>query len=964
MKNLTGQKMDWAQLESSGVRLHTDYQTRVLYATDASVYRKLPLGVAYPRHTDDVRAIVRFCSEEKMPMIPRTAGTSLAGQCVGEGLVVDFSRYMTEVFEINTEEKWVSLQPGVIRDHLNELLKPHGLFFGPNTSTSNRCMVGGMLGNNSCGTTSIRYGTTRDKVIELEVVLNDGSVAILGETAENSDNGRLDHISREITRLLEPLEVRERIRQHFPKAAIHRRNTGYAVDILADMKPFRPEGDAFNLAKLIAGSEGTLCAVTKLKLKLDDLPPPAEGVVCAHFATVHEAMMATVEAMKIKPYACEVMDKTILDLTKGNPEQAENRFFVDGDPGAILCIELRGTTEEELDLACTKLIDHLQNLNLGYAFPVVKAPDTLRVWSLRAAGLGVLSNMKGNSKPVAFVEDTAVQLEDLPAYISDFEKLMESFGQKAVYYAHAGAGELHLRPVLDLKSEKGRADFRRIGEASARLVKKYGGALSGEHGDGRVRAEFIPDMIGKENYELLRQVKRIWDPKNIFNPGKIVDADPMDADFRYEKNQKPFSFSTFMDFSSEGDMLAMAEKCNGSGDCRKLPYTGATMCPSYHATREEKDSTRARANMLREALTKTTHRAFPFDSEEVHDVLDLCLSCKACKRECPSSVDMSLLKMEADYHYYRRNGFSRRHRFFGHFHRQAKWGAAFAPLANAFLGFEPLSRVFKSAMGIARNRSIPEFTMRTATRRIKKYTSKNPEFILYIDEFTQYQDTEVAVAAADFYKRLGYRFQAVYLPSGRAYLSKAMLKHAKDCAEKVVEKLGPFLEKKLPIVGLEPSGILGFRDEFSRLLPGNDKVKKLEQLSLTFEEFTAREMDRGRITQESFKPDERQLEVHIHCHQKAISHPSHSLEILNFPTGYTAVKIPAGCCGMAGSFGYEAEHYEVSEKIGEQVLFPRIRNLSEDKLIVAAGTSCRHQIKDGVNRKSFHPAEVLNNALK
>ena len=954
--------MNWERLKKSGVDLHTDYETRVLYATDASVYRKLPVGVANPRNAEDVREIVKFCGEAEIPIIPRTAGTSLAGQCVGEGLVVDFSRYMTEVFEINPEEKWVSLQPGVIRDHLNEMLKPHGLFFGPNTSTSNRCMVGGMVGNNSSGTTSIRYGTTRDKVLELEVVLSDGTVATLGENGET--NPKLEEISESMLALLKPDEVRERIHQHFPKPQIHRRNTGYALDILADMKPFNAEGAAWNMAKLIAGSEGTLCAVTKLKLKLDDLPPPAEGVVCAHFASVHEAMLATVEAMKSNPYACEVMDKTILDLTKGNPEQAENRFFVEGDPGAILCVELRENTQEELDAACDALIHQFQQAKLGYAFPVVKAPDTLRVWTLRAAGLGVLSNMKGNAKPVAFVEDTAVQLEDLPAYIRDFERLMESFGQKAVYYAHAGAGELHLRPVLDLKSEEGRADFRRIGEASARLVKKYGGSLSGEHGDGRVRGEFIPQMVGEENYELFRQIKQIWDPKCLFNPGKIVDADAMDTDFRYEKNQRPFSFQTFLDFSREGDMLALAEKCNGSGDCRKLPYTGATMCPSYHATRNEKDSTRARANILREVLTRSTHRAFPFDSEEIHNVLDLCLSCKACKRECPSSVDMSLLKMEADYHYYQRNGFPRRHKFFGHFHRQAKWGSAFAPLVNALLGFDPLARLFKSTMGIAHERSIPEFTSPTATRRIKRYTSKKPEFILYIDEFTQYQDATVAVAAADFFKRLGYRFQAVYLPSGRAYLSKAMLKHAKNRAERLVEKLAPFINEGLPIVGLEPSGVLGFRDEFGRLLPENTQVKKLEELAMTFEEFTAREMNRGRIEQSAFTADERRLEVHIHCHQKAVSHPSFSLEILNFPPGYTAVKIPAGCCGMAGSFGYEHEHFDVSRKIGEQILFHRIRNMSEEKIIVAAGTSCRHQIKDGVNRKSFHPAQILREALK
>ncbi|HKK39998.1 MAG TPA: FAD-binding oxidoreductase, partial [Cryomorphaceae bacterium] len=613
---------NWLGLQKVlGERLHLDHLTRVLYATDASVYRKIPLAVAYPQGKDDVVAIVKFCRAGSVPIIPRTAGTSLAGQCVGEGLVIDFSRFMTKILEVNKEEKWVIVEPGVIRDELNEFVKKDGLFFGPNTSTANRCMMGGMLGNNSSGTTSIRYGVTRDKVIELEAVLSDGSVASLTELDRDAleslkvtDSPKAKIINALVEELA-PETVRKEIVEKFPKKAIHRRNTGYAIDLLAEMQPFNSSGDFFNPAKLIAGSEGTLCAVTKLKLQLDDLPPPFEAVVCAHFDSVHEAMKATVEVMKSGPYACELMDKTILDLTQGNTEQAENRFFVVDDPGAILCIELRAGSDELLDEECSRLIDRLKQNEFGFAFPIVKAPDTTRVWNLRAAGLGVLSNMKGNAKPIAFVEDTAVELNDLPDYIQEFEEMMADFGQQAVYYAHAGAGELHLRPVLDLKSGQGRTDFRNIGEASAKLVKKYRGSLSGEHGDGRVRAEFIPLMIGEENYALLKRIKRIWDPENIFNPGKIVDPDPMDSDFRYEKNQKAFSYATFFDFTEEGNMLVLAEKCNGSGDCRKLPETGATMCPSYHATRNEKDSTRARANLLREVLTKSPHQAFPFDND-------------------------------------------------------------------------------------------------------------------------------------------------------------------------------------------------------------------------------------------------------------------------------------------------------------------------------------------------------------
>lgn len=964
---------DWTPLKNElADRLFTDHLTRVLYATDASVYRKLPLAVAYPQGRADVQCIVKFCRTESIPFIPRTAGTSLAGQCVGEGMVVDFSRYMTEILEVNASEKWVILQPGVIRDELNEFVKKDGLFFGPNTSTANRCMMGGMVGNNSSGTTSIRYGVTRDKVLEIEAVLADGSIATFGEINEEElvEELKAETSKGEIIRcLLEELsseEIRAEIEARFPKKEIHRRNTGYAVDVLANMQPFNPKGESFNPAKLIAGSEGTLCAITKIKLKLDRLPPPFEAVVCVHFSSVHEAMVATVEAMKSQPYACEVMDKVILDLTKGNPDQAENRFFVEGDPGAILCIELRGATSDALKRECDELITRLKERELGFAYPIVRPPDTSRVWTLRAAGLGVLSNLKGKAKPVAFVEDTAVELYDLPEYIHEFEKLMGDFGQQAVYYAHAGAGELHLRPVLDLKSKKGREDFRKIGEASAKLVKKYRGSLSGEHGDGRVRAEFIPEMIGEKNYALLGRIKQQWDPTNIFNPGKIVNPDPMDSDFRYEENQPEFKYHTFFDFSEEGNMLELAEKCNGSGDCRKLPYTGAAMCPSYHATRNEKDSTRARANVLREALTKSPHQAFPFDNDEVHEVLDLCMSCKACKRECPSSVDMSLLKMEADYHYYRRNGLPNRNKFFGNFHKSAKWGRALAPLSNRILKIPIVEKTFKSTYGIAHGRSIPSFSAKTATSAIKDKGAKAPRFVLYIDEFTQYQDAHVAQAAAKFFTKLNYPFKVVYAASGRAYFSKSMLPQAKACAEEVLRKLKDYVAQGIPVVGLEPSAILGFRDEYKRLFRGEkkDAFEKLATLSFTFEEFVALQIKEGRLEQNLFTEESRNIEVHVHCHQKALSSPSHSLEILNFPKNYSAVKIPAGCCGMAGSFGYEAEHFEISNQIGEQVLFPRLRSLDSQTSVVAAGTSCRHQIKDGVEKESFHPAEILCQALK
>ena len=590
-----------SQLEGE---LNTDSLHLRLYSTDASIYQQEPLAVAYPKTKADIKALIKFAKENGTSLIPRTAGTSLAGQCVGEGIVVDVSKHFTRILEINEEEGWVKVEPGVIRDELNRELAKEGLYFGPNTSTSNRCMMGGMLGNNSCGSTSIKYGTTRDHVLEVETILSDGSEAIWNDwskaelTEVKASNSLQGQITNFLVDELAKEDVRKEIESKFPDKRIHRRNTGYAVDVLLEQQPFAASGEALNLGKLLAGSEGTLAFTTAIKIHVDPLPPAKVAVVCIHFTDLHQCMEATVLAMESDPYQCELVDKIVLDATKANLAQAENRFFVEGDPAAILCVELRAETDDNLSKQVEQLIKRIKDAGFGYAFPVVYPPQTAAIWTLRAAGLGLLSNVPGDAKPVAFVEDTAVALPELPTYIREFEALMTSHGQQAVYYAHAGAGELHLRPVLDLKTKEGRKELRSIAEDTAKLVKKYNGSISGEHGDGRVRAEFIPMMVGEKNYELFRQIKKAWDPNNIFNPGKIVDAQPMDKDLRYEEGQQDPGITTFMDWSETEGILRAVEKCNGSGDCRKLPSTAATMCPSYHATRNEKDTTRARANAL------------------------------------------------------------------------------------------------------------------------------------------------------------------------------------------------------------------------------------------------------------------------------------------------------------------------------------------------------------------------------
>jgi FAD/FMN-containing dehydrogenase/Fe-S oxidoreductase len=945
---------------------------RRLYSTDASIYQQEPLAVAYPKTKADIKALIKFAKTNGTSLIPRTAGTSLAGQCVGEGIVVDVSRHFTRILEINKEEGWVKVEPGVIRDELNRELAKVGLYFGPNTSTSNRCMMGGMLGNNSCGSTSIKYGTTRDHVLEVETILSDGSEASWKHwsEAELKEVKASETFQGKITNfLIDELtkeNVQKEIESKFPDKLIHRRNTGYAVDVLIDQRPFSESGEDLNIGKLLAGSEGTLAFTTAIKLHVDPLPPAKEAVVCMHFMDLHECMEATVLAMESDPYQCELVDKIVLDATKANLAQAENRFFVEGDPAAILCVELRAETDDMLQAQVEQLSKRIKEAGFGYAFPVVYPPKTTGIWILRAAGLGLLSNVPGDAKPVAFVEDTAVALPDLPAYIREFEALMISHGQQAVYYAHAGAGELHLRPVLDLKTNEGRKELRTIAEDTAKLVKKYNGSLSGEHGDGRVRAEFIPMMVGEKNYELFRQIKRIWDPNNIFNPGKIVDAPPMDEDLRYEEGQLDPGITTFMDWSETEGILRAAEKCNGSGDCRKLPATAATMCPSYHATRNEKDTTRARANALRSILTeKGAHQ--PFDSEELKEVLELCLSCKGCKRECPSNVDMAAMKAEFSYQYQKKHGIPLRSKVFGHFQTLAALARPVAPLANAISNLPAVKR----SLGIAEKRSLPKFTLWTglsvAKKEVKFFKPSKPlkTVCLYIDEFTQYNDAHIAQKATELLCKLGYDVVPVYSPSGRAFLSKGMLEEAQKAAHRTLAKLAMAIGQGLPVVGLEPSGVLGFRDEYPKLVDKKYRAAadQLNGLAQTIEEFLAGEIEDGNIKSDQFTDEAKTIHLHLHCYQKALSHVRHSKRILRLPKNFTVKVIPSGCCGMAGSFGYEAEHYEVSMQVGEQVLFPRIREASKDDIIVASGTSCRHQILDGTGRGALHVVEVMVDEL-
>lgn len=951
-----------------------DDLTKTLYATDASVYRKIPLGAAFPKSVEDIKKIVQFANNEEISIIPRTAGTSLAGQCVGDGLVVDVSKHFTEIISLDLEKKQVTVQPGVIRDELNQYLKPFGLFFGPNTSTSNRCMMGGMVGNNSSGTTSIQYGVTRDKVVSMKTVLSDGSIAEFGSIATDEFKKKLQEdtfealLYKEVYKELSNKDVVKEIKENFPKPEIHRRSTGYAVDELLKTDIFGGELPYFNMAKLLCGSEGTLAFTTELTVQLDTLPPPLSAMVVTHYNTLEDCLMDVVPVMEHPLQLCEMMDKVILDCTKNNRAQLANRFFVEGDPAALLMLQVSAHTKLELEQAIAALHETIEKSGLSYANPVLYGDQIAKAIELRKAGLGLLGNIVGDMKAVACIEDTAVALPDLKDFIAEFSLIMKGYGQSAVYYAHAGAGELHLRPILNLKKSADVGLFRAITTDVAKLTKKYRGSFSGEHGDGIVRAEFIPLMIGEKNYELLRRIKSYFDPKGIFNPGKIVDAYPMDKSFRYEVDRQEPDVETLMDFSDSEGILKAAEKCNGSGDCRKTEKAKGGMCPSYHTTKNEKDTTRGRANTLREFLTNPNSTAKNrFDSPEIKEAFDLCLSCKACASECPSNVDVSTLKAEFLYQYQEANGYSLRGKLFAYNTKMNGLGSKVSGLTNAVYDSKLLGGLLKKTSGVAQERSLPKVYSFNFDKHLQKISNqkfdKNKKVVLFVDEFTRYLDIEVGKDAIELLAKLGYDVELYYAESGRTFLSKGFLKQAKKLAVKNSKDLQKFADAGLPVLGLEPSAILSFRDEYKRMTGNRDVAQKIADNSFLIEEFLAKEITKGNLSASSFTTKAKDIKIHNHCHQKALSNQKVTFDVLNLPTNYQVTIIPSGCCGMAGSFGYEEEHYETSMKIGGLKLFPAVQKSSEETIIAANGTSCRHQIFDGTKRIAKHPVSVLKEAL-
>lgn len=974
--------------------LLTDSLHRIAYATDASAYREMPLAVAYPESEDDIIALLQEAKKRHTHLIPRAGGTSIAGQVVGSGIVVDISRHMNRILEINPAERWARVQPGVVRDELNIALRPHGLFFSPETSTSNRCCIGGMTGNNSCGTHSLVYGSTRHHILSLRAVLADGTpvevsrrgMTVAGKPVTGEGDNLADRIVRQLVAWQGDIAVRQLLEQNFPDKNLRRRSCGYAIDeCVAGTDGSYLVGQP-DIVALVAGSEGTLAFLTEITLSLDPLPAKEQMVVCAHLSDLDLSWQTNLIALRHQPVAVELMDGKILELGKGNPDAERNRFFVQGDPAAIVIAEFRAETVDEMESKATAFEQELGDM--AYACTRVYGNDVARVWNLRKAGLGVLSGMKGDAKPIGVIEDTAVAPERMAAYMHDFRQMLDEIGLSCVYYGHISTGELHLRPIINIKTADGKRLFREVAERTALLVRKHKGSLSGEHGDGRLRGEFIPLMYGKEVYDMMCELKHTWDPDGVFNVGKIVETPRMDEGLRFDVEQRYAieDTDTYFNWRAAFDackvegasgvrsqahaLMCSIEQCNGAGDCRKSNLIGGTLCPAYKVSHDETMTTRARANILREVLTRGTPSVWR--DKDIRHVIESCIACKGCRGECPSSVDMTRIRAEVLQHIYDTEGTPRRSWLVARMTWMEGIGAIVPDIYNWFATNRFTSSLIKRFVGFAAERHIPTLCRRSMRQLVKIERRKHTfspdarKVYLFADEFTNRQEAELGLCFARLLLRLGYDVAVPrHIESGRAAISKGCLKRAKRIAERNVTLLANTVHEGAPLVGIEPSCILSFRDEYPDLVPSAMRqwAMELGRNCLLFDEFLLREVEQGRIQKDQFRAIDADIWLHGHCHQKALVGVEKTASLLRMIPKATVHVIPSGCCGMAGSFGYESEHYATSLAIGEMVLFPAVRKAVSAQgraaIVCAPGTSCRQQIQDGTGVHAIHPLEVL-----
>ena len=933
--------------------IHFDPYSLLLYSTDASMYQIEPIGVVVPRHKGDVQAVIEIANKFNVPVLPRGGGTSLAGQTVGHALVLDFSKYMRNVLEVNREELWCRVQPGLVQDELNAHVRSMGLQFGPDTSTSNRATIGGMIGNNSAGAHSLTYGKTLDHVLELTVLLSDGGEVVLKDLSpeELAAKSRTDTLEGRLYREIERLarENRNEIAARYPK--IMRRVSGYNLDEFIKPQPF-------NLSRIVVGSEGTLGTVVEAKMRL--VPKPKwTALDVIHFNDDLEALESSQAILETAPYALESTDKMILNLARGNIEQSRKLGFVQGNPDSLLMVEYAGDTEASVKEQVYRLEGVRKARRIGYASTLAFKPEEVKaIWGVRKAGLGLLLGTKGDKKPIAFVEDTAVEPARLPEFIKRFKEILTRHDAIAGYYGHCSVGCMHIRPLINLKEPSEVQKMVSIANQIADLVLEFNGAMSGEHGDGLARGHFNKKLFGATLYEAFRQVKRVFDPKNLMNPGKIVDSPAMTESLRISPQYKTWVPQTTLDFTEQGGFARAVEMCSGMGECRKK--LDGTMCPSYMGTLDEEHSTRGRANALRAVLSGKVPKE-EFTGRRLYEVMDLCLECKACKAECPSNVDMAKLKYEFLHHYHRANGLPLRNRLFGGIERINRIGSQFAPVSNWIVRSKANRWLMEKLAGIDRRRPLPQFAEETFedwfhARKIEGAGDKG-EVVLFHDTFNNFNTPNVAIAATRLLERLGYRVRLINKRCcGRPMISKGLLAEAKSNAVWNVDQLIEHVDRGVPVVGLEPSCLLTLRDEYPDFLRTTG-AKRVAQNSFLLEEFLAREGDAERLSF-GLKHNGRKLLLHGHCHQKALVGTAPTVAVLK-RAGYEVSEVDSGCCGMAGSFGFEKEHYELSLKIGGRRLSPAVKAAGADVEIVAPGISCRQQIEHLAGRKAKHPAEIL-----
>ncbi|MGL4611588.1 MAG: FAD-binding and (Fe-S)-binding domain-containing protein [Trueperaceae bacterium] len=940
-----------------------DDRARALYATDASLYEIKPHGVVLPKTIEDVKAVVEVANTHNLALLPRGGGTSLAGQAVGEAIVIDFTKYMDKVLEFNLEERWAKVQPGVIRDNLNEFLKPHKLQFTPDVSTTNRSAIGGMVANNSAGTRSIKYGKAVDQVIAMTVMLSDGSIAELKalSDAELYHKRELDTLEGKIYKTVHHVvtEHAAEIDKRFPK--VMRRVGGYNLDELV--------GQPFNLAKLVSGSEGTLAIILDITIRLFPVPSH-KCMALLHFDSLSDSFKAVPYINEHGPSAVETLDDVLLELGSQNPALAALMTWVRGNPKSVLIVEFDGESEAEMLRGLQSLQSDARIGAMSYyTHLAMTAKEQAEILELRKAGLGIYNTIKGDAKPVAFIEDAAIPPEHLADYIPEVVELCNKYNVKTVMYGHASVGVIHVRPILDMKKAEDLEKFKHISEETFALVKKYGGSWSGEHGDGLVRSYQNKKLFGDTLYNAFRDIKYAFDPKNLMNPGKIVDAqEDITENLRFHKNYQGLPLNTVFDFSGDGGFLGAVEMCSGVGACRKT--TTGTMCPSYMATRDEDHSTRGRANILREAVTGKLPGGLT--SKEVYNVLDLCLECKACKSECPSRVDMAKLKYEFLQQYYDVHGTPLQAKAFAYSYLTSPLGRTFAPIANKILPLKPVRWLLERTLGIDKRRIMPRYAEQSFEQWLREHKKESehqksvtanaskPKVALFADTWTMYHEANVGISATKVLEALGYQVEHIpYQCCGRTLISKGLLREAKKLAQKNVRVLQGYVNHNIPVVGLEPSCVTAFQDDYRDLVPG-EKTEAVANHVKMIDQFLAKEWTAGKLEPTNvFNKHAVTVMLHGHCQQRAIMGTKATQAVLGW-VSQEVKEVDSGCCGMAGSFGYS--HYDVSMQSGERRLFPAARaHVGE---IAACGFSCRHQIADGTNKHAKHVVEIMSEALK